>query len=191
MSRRRQAELFAPELRLPDGFLYRADMLSPAEERHLVERLATLNFKPFEFRGYLGKRRVVSYGWRYDHGGSGLSRTDEIPPFLRDVRLSAASIAGVDPPAFEHVLVTEYPPSAEIGWHKDRPEFGDVVGLSLLSACVLRFRRKQGTRWERASLSLEPRSAYLLRGPARTEWQHSIPAVTALRYSVTFRTLSR
>jgi alkylated DNA repair dioxygenase AlkB len=164
-------------------------MLSPGEERQLVGHFAALPFKPFEFRGYLGRRRVVSYGWRYDYSGSGLARTEEIPAFLHDVRARAASIAGVDPAAFEHALVTEYPPSAEIGWHRDRPEFGDVVGLSLLSPCVLRFRRKQGARWERASLSVEPRSAYLLRGPARTEWQHSIPAVPALRYSVTFRTL--
>ena len=189
MSPPRQAELFAPAPRLPDGFLYRADVLSGPEERQLVEWFAALSFKPFEFRGYLGKRRVVSYGWQYDYSGRGLSRTEEIPPFLHDVRARAASIAGVDPPAFEHVLLTEYPPSAEIGWHRDRPEFGDVVGLSLLSPCVLRFRRKQGARWERASLNVEPRSGYLLRGPARTEWQHSIPAVPALRYSVTFRTL--
>jgi alkylated DNA repair dioxygenase AlkB len=184
-----QPDLFEPQPRLPEGLLYRDDVLSPTEERELVAQFESLTFKPFEFRGYLGRRRVVSYGWRYDFSGSALSRVEEMPPFLLGVREKAAAFAGLAPDAFEHALLTEYPPLAEIGWHKDRPEFGDVVGVSLLSSCTLRFRRKRGTGWERASLEAMPRSAYLLRGPVRTEWQHSIPAVPALRYSITFRTL--
>ena len=86
-------------------------------------------------------------------------------------------------------MVTEYEPGAPIGWHRDRPQFEDVIGISLASPCTFRFRRKKGAGWERASFIAEPRSAYLLRGPARTEWQHSIPPVEALRYSITFRTL--
>ena len=87
------------------------------------------------------------------------------------------------------MLVTEYPPGATIGWHRDRPEFGDVVGISLLTPCVFRLRRRKGPGWERASLTVDRRSAYLLRGSVRTDWEHSIPAVAALRYSITFRTL--
>ena len=102
-------------------------------------------------------------------------------------RAKAAQFAGLDAAAFEHVLVTEYQPGAPIGWHRDRAIFADVVGVSLLAACTFRFRRKAGARWERASLSLAPRSAYLLRGPARSEWEHSIPGVERLRYSLTFR----
>jgi alkylated DNA repair dioxygenase AlkB len=103
---------------------------------------------------------------------------------LRD---SAAAFAESTPDDFQHVLLTEYAPGAAIGWHKDKAVFGEVVGISLLSPCVFRFRRKAGATWERASLTAEPRSAYLLQGPSRTEWEHSIPAVDSLRYSITFR----
>ncbi|WP_354081155.1 alpha-ketoglutarate-dependent dioxygenase AlkB [Bradyrhizobium sp. S3.5.5] len=76
---------------------------------------------------------------------------------------------------------------AGIGWHKDRPVFGDVAGISLLSSCTFRLRRRTAKSFERSTLVAEPRSVYLLRGPSRTEWQHSIPGVESLRYSVTFR----
>jgi alkylated DNA repair dioxygenase AlkB len=145
--------------------------------------------KPFEFRGFLGKRRVASFGWRYDFNGRGLERAGEIPPYLHDLRESAAALAGAPPEALEHVLVTEYQPGAAIGWHRDRAEFGDVVGVSLLSPCLFRLRRRSGAGWERAAFTAEPRSAYLLSGPARYEWEHSIPPVEALRWSVTFRRL--
>ena len=105
------------------------------------------------------------------------------------MRGAAANFAGLLPEQLAQVLLTEYDAGASIGWHRDKGVFGDVVGISLLSACRFRFRRKVGTEWQRASLTAEPRSAYLLRGPSRTEWEHSIPAVEALRYSVTFRTL--
>jgi alkylated DNA repair dioxygenase AlkB len=91
--------------------------------------------------------------------------------------------------ALEHALILDYPPGAAIGWHKDRPAFGDVIGISLLAPCTFRLRRKTGTTWERLSLTAEARSAYLLRGAARNEWEHSIPPVDARRYSITFRTL--
>lgn len=151
--------------------------------------LRPLPFKEFEFHGYLGKRRVLSYGWRYDFEGAGLQPAEEMPGFLLALRERAAGFAGLPTAAFQHVLLTQYPPGAPIGWHRDRSVFGDVVGVSLLSACVFRFRRKQGKGWERASIIAEPRSAYLLRDAARNEWEHSIPAVEHQRYSITFRTL--
>jgi alkylated DNA repair dioxygenase AlkB len=116
-----------------------------------------------------------------------IQRTEDIPPFLLTLRERAATFAGLAPPDLQQVLLTEYAPGAGIGWHRDRPVFAEVVGLSLLSRCVFRLRRKTGATWERTSLTLEPRSAYLLQGPSRTEWEHSIPAVEALRYSITFR----
>jgi alkylated DNA repair dioxygenase AlkB len=112
-----------------------------------------------------------------------------MPGFLRPARDRAAALLGCAPAALPHALVTEYQPGATIGWHRDRSVFGDVVGLSLLAPARFRFRRKAGARWERRSLDLAPRSAYRLTGPARSEWEHSIPALDALRYSVTFRTL--
>jgi len=174
---------------LPEGFRYRSEVISRDEERALVVHVRELPLREFEFHGYTGKRRVVSYGWRYDFSDRVLHRTEDIPPFLLSLREVAATFAGLAPTELQHVLVTEYSEGAAIGWHRDKDVFGDIVGISLLSPCTFRLRRKQGTRWERASITAEPRSAYLLRGPSRTEWEHSIPGVEALRYSITFRNL--
>jgi alkylated DNA repair dioxygenase AlkB len=175
------------DLLFPEGFAYNDELLSPDHERGLVEQLAQLRFREFEFRGFLGKRRTISFGWRYDFNVRQLHKAEEIPDFLLELRAIAAEFANLDSNQLQHVLVTEYAPGAGIGWHRDRPEFEDVVGVSLRSACLFRLRRKKDTRWQRASIELQPRSAYLLRGPARTDWQHSIPPVDDLRYSVTFR----
>ena len=174
---------------LPEGFRYQAEVISRDLERAIVERVRELPLREFEFHGYTGKRRVVSFGWRYDFSDRVLHRTDDIPPFLLSLREVAASVGGLAPTELQHVLVTEYSEGAAIGWHRDKDVFGDIVGISLLSPCTFRLRRKQGAKWERASLTAEPRSAYLLRGPSRTEWEHSIPGVEALRYSITFRKL--
>jgi alkylated DNA repair dioxygenase AlkB len=184
-----QLKLFEQPRKLPDGFRYQPEMLSRSEERTLVSHIALLPFKQFEFRGYRGKRRVVSFGWRYDFNGGGLQRTEDIPAFLLPLRERAASLARMSPQRLQHVLVTEYSPGAGIGWHKDRPVFGEVVGISLMSPCTFRLRRSLREGWERISLDAQPRSAYLLAGEARTTWEHSIPAVDQLRYSVTFRNL--
>jgi alkylated DNA repair dioxygenase AlkB len=182
-----QHELFEDPSRFPAGFRYQAELIGGDEERRLVEQFERLEFKPFEFHGFEGKRRVISFGWRYDFNGGGLSKTDDIPSFLLRVRESAAAFARLPPSRLRQVLLTEYRPGAAIGWHKDRAVFGEIVGVSLLSACNFRLRRKAGDGWERTSLIVEPRSAYLLQGPSRTEWEHSIPAVADLRYSITFR----
>ena len=182
------ADLFDPRPAvLPAGFKYQPDLISKETERTLVEQIAGLPLKEFEFQGFLGRRRIVSFGWRYDFNGGGLQRTEDLPTFLLPVREQAAAFAGMPPERLQQVLVTEYKPGVQIGWHKDRSVFGEVIGVSLLSSCTFRLRRKLGTKWERASIVAEPRSAYLLSGPARTEWEHSIPGVEGLRYSITFR----
>ena len=173
----------------PDGFRYRADLLEPPEEEDLVARIRDLPLAEFEFQGYLAKRRVVYYGWQYRYDVRELRPADEIPGFLLGVREKAAAFAGVPAADFVQALVAEYRPGTQIGWHRDRPSFGDVIGVSLLSPCVFRLRRKLGGGWERYSRTAEPRSAYVMTGPARREWEHSIPAVATLRYSITFRTL--
>jgi alkylated DNA repair dioxygenase AlkB len=173
----------------PAGLRWRADLIDPVEERALADQIAALPFKPFEFQGYVGRRRVVSFGWRYDFARHVLEPAAPIPDFLLPLRAKAAAFAGCDPDAFRQALALEYAPGAGIGWHRDRPQFGEVVGVSLLAPCPLRLRRRIGERWERATFTATPRSAYLLSGPARTDWEHSIPPVEALRYSVTFRTL--
>jgi len=173
-----------------EGFRYQAEIIEPAVEAALIKRVRELPFQEFEFHGYKGKRRVVSYGWKYEFSGGGqLHRAEDIPQFLLELRSRAASFAKLEPAAFEHVLVTEYRPEAGIGWHRDKSVFGQVVGISLLAPCVLRFRRKVNAKWERVNVLAEPRSAYHLTGPARVEWEHSILRVDALRYSITFRTL--
>jgi alkylated DNA repair dioxygenase AlkB len=173
----------------PDGLVYRPDFISGAEERALARRIAALDLKPFEFHGFTGNRRTASFGWHYGFDGSGLTRGVPIPDWLLPLRDRAAAFAGGRPDAFEHVLLIEYAPRAGIGWHRDRPVFGDVVGVSLLAPARLRFRRRVDDGWQRAAVIAEPRSAYLLQGPARHEWEHSIPAMDRLRYSVTFRSL--
>jgi alkylated DNA repair dioxygenase AlkB len=181
-----QSDLFASG---PAGFVYRPELISPDEERALARQIAPLPFRPFEFGPYLGKRRVVSFGWRYDYGEQKLREAGETPEFLLPLREKAAALAGLEAGQLQQALVTEYEPGVQIGWHRDKPMFAEVIGISLLSPCVLRLRRKAGAGWERASQPLAPRSGYLLSGPARSEWEHSIPPVETLRYSVTFRRL--
>ena len=174
-------------LEFPEGFRYRSELIGPPDEDALVARIRELPFREFEFHGYLGKRRIVSFGWHYDFSGQKLRKAEDIPAFLLTLRTLAAPLANLEPSEFQHVLVTEYSPGAGIGWHRDKAVFGHVVGISLLAPCVLRFRRKAGETWERFNVPIEARSAYVLTGPARLEWQHSISRVDELRYSITFR----
>jgi alkylated DNA repair dioxygenase AlkB len=172
-----------------EGFRYRPELISAADEDALVARFRDLPFREFEFHGFLGRRRVVSFGWQYDYSGQRLRKADDIPEFLVQLRSRAAAFADLEPDQLQQVLVTEYRPEAGIGWHRDKAVFGEVVGVSLLAPCVLRFRRKVGERFERRNLTVEARSAYHLSGPARTLWEHSILRVDELRYAITFRSL--
>lgn len=186
-----------------EGFNYSPEILSLSEEQALLKHIVRLPFKEFEFHGYFGKRRTVSFGWQYEFSGAGkLRKADDVPAFLLPLRERAARFAKLIPETLQHVLVIEYGPGAGIGWHRDKPVFGEVVGVSLLASCVLRFRRRIGEvlrsvdktekkrgQWERVNLFAEPRSAYHLRGDVRHVWEHSILRVDALRYSVTFRTM--
>jgi alkylated DNA repair dioxygenase AlkB len=187
-----QPDLFAPEPPpdLPEGLRYRAELITADEAHDLIDRFAALPFKPFEFHGYTGHRQVVSFGWRYDFGRRSLDPALPIPDFLLPLRDQVAAFSGHAPGAFQQVLVSLYEPGAAIGWHRDRPEFGQVAGVSLLTPCRFRFRRKAGAGWERRAFEAAPRSVYLLSGPARTDWEHSIPPLETRRYSVTFRTLA-
>jgi len=186
-TRNDQPCLFPEPAPLPAGFRYKPQFLSGQEELELLRQIERLPFERFQFHGFLGKRRVVSFGWRYDFNDRQVRKADDLPAFLLPLRDRAAAFAGLEPGDLQHALVTEYAPGAGIGWHRDKAVFDEVIGISLLSACDFRLRRKIGSTWERATVIAEPRSAYLLSGPARTEWEHSIPAMDCLRYSVTFR----
>lgn len=176
--------------KFPEGFRYRRDLIVRADEDRLIARVRGLPFRDFEFHGYTGKHRVVSFGWHYDFSERQLQKADDIPDYLLALREAASAFADTDADEFQHVLVTEYGPDAGIGWHRDKAVFGRIVGITLLSPCVFRMRRAVAKgKWERVNLMAEPRSAYLLSGPARYEWEHSIPQMDALRYSITFRNL--
>jgi alkylated DNA repair dioxygenase AlkB len=182
-----QLDLFAPAPALPPGLRHWDEAVPREEERALLEAFAALDFAAFSFHGHVGRRRVVSFGRAYDFEREALRDAPPIPPFLLALRGRVAALAGLAPETLGQALVTEYPPGAAIGWHRDKA----VLGVSLGAPCLFRLRRKAGASWQRASLRLVPRSAYLLQGPARTEWEHSIPPIAegGLRHSVTFRTL--
>ena len=183
-----QTDLFAQPLLA--GLDYREDFISRENERVLVEQLGTMDLAPFRFHGWTGNRKTQSYGWRYDFDDASFRPTEPIPDWLQPLREKAAVLAEVPPDEIAHVLVARYDPGAGIGWHKDRSVFERVVGVSLHSPAILRFRRRDGSSFRRFSLPVEPRSAYLLSGEARHEWEHSIAPGDELRYSITFRTLS-
>ncbi|HEV2530234.1 alpha-ketoglutarate-dependent dioxygenase AlkB [Phenylobacterium sp.] len=182
-----QPSLFEAPPALPPGMVYRPEFVTTAEERDLAAWLETLPFKPFLFQGFEGRRQVVSFGWHYDFSRSHLLKADDVPSQLEPLRVRAAGLAGHKPEDLQQVLINKYEPGAPIGWHRDRPVFAEVVGVSLMAPCTFRLRKRTATGFERLTLRLAPRSAYLLAGPARTEWEHSIPPVAELRYSITFR----
>jgi alkylated DNA repair dioxygenase AlkB len=184
-----QLAFLGSEPEMPEGFKYQREIITPDEERALLAAIRELPFQEFEFKGFLGKRRTVSFGWSYDFNHEQLQPAEPMPEFLVALRETAGAFAGLPAAQFQQVLVTEYGAGAAIGWHRDKAVFGEVIGISLLSACRFRLRRAVGRKWERVTIEAAARSAYLLSGPARTEWEHSIPPVDSLRYSVTYRNI--
>ena len=198
----------------PPGLVYHPDFLSEADERALVAEIETYPFHEVRMRGQVARRTVIHFGWDYDYDGWKIHPTTPPSPLLANLRDRCAEVAGVAPESLEQFLVARYPPGATIGWHRDAPMFGSpVVGVSLLSACIMKFRRRsRGSEVSRSRGSetpqprdpdtppptyevftqhLLPKSLYLLGGAARTQWQHSIPPTKELRYSITMRTLVR
>jgi len=187
---------FGPDL--PEGLSYRQDFISAAEEAELARAIGHVEFSAFEMRGVVARRRVAFFGATYD---AAREASGPIPEFLFPTRRRIAEWAGVDPDAFAMALINEYRPGAPIGWHRDAPQYGIIGGISLLEPCRMKFRRyvaprdvepgRKAARKATHEIELLPRSAYLITGPARSQYEHSIPAVSALRYSITFRTLRR
>ncbi|WP_051371204.1 alpha-ketoglutarate-dependent dioxygenase AlkB [Mesorhizobium loti] len=184
-----QQDLFGDATGLPEGFAYQTDLITPQEEAELARRLEGLPFQAFDFHGHLANRRVIGFGLRYDYDRCEVVEALPIPDFLLPLRERVAAFARRPGEAFARLLINEYRPGAGIGWHRDKPHFEDVVGVSLLAPCSFRLRRKSGDKWERRTIAVEPRSAYLMTGPSRTEWEHSIPPLAEHRYSITLRTL--
>jgi alkylated DNA repair dioxygenase AlkB len=188
----RSGSLFGPAL--PEGFHYREEFLSRADETALLATLERVRFSDFEMRGVVARRRVAFFGHSY-----GREAVPPMPGFLLPLRAALADWAGLDAGAYAMALINEYRPGSPIGWHRDAPQYGEVAGVSLLSPCRMRLRPYDGAAGDRSApprratreIVLAPRSAYLMRGPARIAFEHQIPPVTALRYSITFRTLRR
>jgi DNA oxidative demethylase len=175
---------------LPSGLVYRPELLGEVEERDLLARFGQLDFDEIRMHGVVAKRTAKHYGFDYDYERrQALAEAEPIPDWLLPVREKAASLAGAEPHELVEALVQRYPEGAQIGWHRDAPMFGTVVGVSLLSSSRMRFRRELDGERQTAELVLEPRSGYVLAGEARTKWQHHVPPAKSERYSITFRTL--
>ena len=186
-----QNELFA-DSRLPSGFVYELDFLSPAEEAILVAAIQQLPLQAALYKTFTAKRRIVSFGAGYDFAANTPMPAPDPPAFLHAVRQRAAVWAAVSVDELTQCTVAEYSPGTQLGWHRDVPTFGVVIGISLAAPCRMRFRRYphvKGGRERTQALVLQPRSIYVLRGEARWRWQHAISPTAALRYSVTFRTM--
>lgn len=173
----------------PQGLRYADEFVSPALEQHLIGWVAALPLQPFQFGRYDGKRRVASFGYRYDYPLRKLQEADPIPDWLLGVMAKVERFGG-SRTRIGQVLCTEYDVGVGIGWHRDKPHFDRIFGLSLGAACKLRFRRAAHTKFDRFTLEARPRSIYMMSGESRSVWEHSIPAVEAPRYSITFRTMA-
>ncbi|HEU4957808.1 MAG TPA: alpha-ketoglutarate-dependent dioxygenase AlkB [Sphingomicrobium sp.] len=187
---REQLSLFSNPSPAPEGLRYQPDFISERDERELVARIRSLPLEPFQFGAFEGKRRVASFGWRFDYSQQKLVKAKDLPAWIAPVIARVEAWQGLAVTAIRQVLFTEYDVGVGIGWHRDKPHFDQVFGLSLLSACKFRFRRKTEGGWERYTLQAEPRSLYLMSGESRHVWEHSIPPVEMVRYSVTFRTMA-
>jgi alkylated DNA repair dioxygenase AlkB len=172
------------------GLKYEEEVIDQPEEQALIGRLSSIDLAPFRFHGWLGNRKTESFGWRYDFDDASFTRGEPIPDWLLPVRAKAAAFAGLPPEGFVQALVARYDPGAGIGWHRDRDVFEQVVGISLGTPAILRFRQRLPSGFKRASIEIAPRSAYLLSGDARWEWEHRITPGEQLRFSITFRSLS-
>lgn len=176
----------------PAGLTYAADFISEQEERTLLEHVQALVFRDIVMRGVVARRQALHFGWDYHYDDWKIVPAAPVPDFLEPLVRRCADAAGVTRDSLEQMLVARYPPGATIGWHRDAPTFGSpVIGVSIGAGCTIRFRRKEASGFVSYSQQLEPRSIYILAGDARTQWQHSIPAVKELRYSITLRTLAR
>jgi alkylated DNA repair dioxygenase AlkB len=184
-----QLAFFAPSSLEPEGLRYQPEFVSPAAEQELIAHIAALPLQPFQFGQYEGKRRVASFGFSYDYRVRRLRDADSIPDWLGPVIAQVEAFGGPST-QIRQVLCTEYDVGVGIGWHRDKPHFDRVFGLSLGSPCKFRFRKAAGEKWQRFTLNPEPRSLYMMSGASRQVWEHSIPGVEAPRCSITFRTMA-
>jgi alkylated DNA repair dioxygenase AlkB len=183
-----QLSMFNAQSTGPEGLRYLSEFITREVEEELIGRVRELPLQPFQFGQFEGKRRIASFGYQYDYSLKRLTPAEPIPSWLGNIIEAVESFGG---PSTEisQVLCTEYGAGVGIGWHRDKAHFDRIFGLSLASSCKFRFRRTHGSSWQRFMLDAKPRSLYMMAGPARLDWEHSIPAVEETRYSITFRTM--
>jgi alkylated DNA repair dioxygenase AlkB len=184
-----QLALFDDQEAGPHGLRYAREFISAACEQDLITGISALPLKPFQFGAFEGHRRVKPFGFRYDYTLQKLQPSEPVPQWLETIAHAVELFGELAPGSVRQVLCTDYDVGVGIGWHRDKPHFDKVFGISLGSACRLRFRRRDGDKWERFTLDAEPRSIYLMDGEARRDWEHSIPPVAQRRWSITFRTM--
>ena len=188
--------LFEVPAKVPDGFIYHQNFVSETEEQELIRQIQTVQLTPFKYYEFTGKRRTVSFGWTYEFGAKDIIKAPDMPAFLLPVKTRAETLFNIDPNRLTQASIIEYSIGSPIGWHRDIPHFGVAIGISLGAACRMRFRKsnrrssKNKNRDEILSIELQPRSIYLMSGASREMWQHSIPPVKELRYSIVMRTLA-
>ena len=185
-----QLGLFTDQSAGPAGLRYQPAFVREATESELISRISELPLQPFQFGAFEGKRRVASFGFRYDYALKRLQEAEPIPGWLTAIIASVERFGELPQASVRQILCSEYDVGVGIGWHRDKPHFDEVFGLSLGASCKFRFRRAIGGKWERFTLTAEPRSLYMMSGESRQVWEHSIPAVESPRYSITFRTMS-
>jgi alkylated DNA repair dioxygenase AlkB len=187
--------LFELPANLPEGFFYKRNFVSETEEQELIKEIQKLSLVSFKYYQFTGKRRTAGFGWQYEFGRDEITKASDIPEFLLPLRERAGKLFEIDSDTLAQASIVEYPVGAPIGWHRDIPQFGTIIGLSLGAACRMRLRRyqrvrpKASRRGETVPIELQPRSIYIMSGPSRQLWQHSIPPVKELRYSIVMRTL--
>ena len=184
-----QPDLFAePSL---SGLSQVAAIVAPEEEQTLIASIDESPLSPFRFHQWQGKRLTATYGWSYDFDDGSFTPAEAIPDWLLPVRAKAARFAGLPPDELAQALLIRYDPGAGIGWHRDRPVFEHVLGISLGAPATMRFRRRRRGGFDRAAALLTPRSIYHLTGEVRHQWEHSIAPMDATRWSITFRSISK
>jgi len=187
--------LFEVAVTVPDGFIYHRNFISEAEEQALIREIQSVQLASFKYYQFTGKRRLASFGWQYEFGKNEITTAPDMPVFLLPLRTRAGKLFDIDPDSLMQTSIIEYSIGSPIGWHRDISQFGVVAGISLGAACRMRFRKYNRARSrslkrdEILSIELEPRSLYLMSGASRELWQHSIPPVKDLRYSIMMRTL--
>jgi alkylated DNA repair dioxygenase AlkB len=187
-----QVELFSAS-RLPAGFVYEPEFVTTDDETALITVIQDLPLREAQYKQYTAKRRIVTYGGRYDFSSNELMPAGPIPEFLHPLRERIAQWTGIAVTDWNHALVAEYAPGTQLGWHRDVPEFEAIVGISLAGACRMRLRPyppRKGRDPDALAFTIEARSVYSLRDDSRWRWQHAISPTKDLRYSITFRTMS-